>query len=72
MIVRADLVGNVLRVERAAGDHVEAGEVLLVVESMKMENPVVAPVTGTVTALRVEVGDVVHLGDVLVELEPRA
>src|SRR5438128_1981682 len=44
--VRAELVGNVWKVEAAAGDRVEEDDILLILESMKMEIPVTAPVAG--------------------------
>ncbi|MGI8575425.1 MAG: biotin/lipoyl-binding carrier protein [Egibacteraceae bacterium] len=63
--VTADLVASVVRVERARGDHVTRGDVLLVVESMKMEIPVRATADGVVRELEVTAGDVVTEGDVL-------
>ncbi len=70
--VTAELVASVVRVERARGDRVVRGEVLLVVESMKMEIPVRATADGVVRELDVTVGDVVTEGDVLaiIGLEP--
>lgn len=69
--VRAEMVANVLRIEVALGAAVEAGDTLLLLESMKMEIPVLAEQAGTVAAIRVEPGTVVQEGDVLVILESR-
>jgi len=69
--VRAEMVANVLRVEVQQGARVEAGDTLLLLESMKMEIPVLAEAAGTVAAIRVEPGMVVQEGDVLVILESR-
>ncbi len=62
--------GSVIEVAVAEGDHVPAGTTLVVVEAMKMENPVKAPVAGTVTALHVAVGDGVDADATLLEFEP--
>ena len=52
----------------AEGDTVEAGDTVVVLESMKMEIPVIAEAPGTVRAVKVAAADVVQEGDVLVEL----
>ncbi len=62
--------GTVLRVAVAPGDHVAAGAVLVVLESMKMEHVIEAAETGTVRAVAVSEGDAVQAGDVLVRMEP--
>ncbi len=62
--------GAVLEVRVAEGDTVTAGQVLLLVEAMKMEHPITAPVDGTVTALHVAAGDAVEAGAALVEVTP--
>ncbi len=67
--VVAEMVANVVTVEVAPGSHVAGGDILLVVESMKMEIPVLAPAAATVLAIQVDVADVVQEGDVLVLLE---
>jgi acetyl-CoA carboxylase biotin carboxyl carrier protein len=67
--VKAELVGNVWKVEAQAGDQVQADDVLLVLESMKMEIPVMAPVSGTVRELRVKEQDVVKEGQVLAVID---
>lgn len=64
----AEMVANVLRVEVAEGAVVAPGDTVVLLESMKMEIPVVAEVGGVVRAIKVEAGDVVQEGDVLVEI----
>ncbi len=66
----APLPGVVLELRVVEGDRVEAGEVLLILEAMKMENEVTAPVAGTVREVRVDRGSAVNVGDVLVVLRP--
>jgi biotin carboxyl carrier protein len=61
--------GSVLSVLVAAGDEVEEGDVLVVVESMKMELTVAAPRAATVRAVDVVEGEQVEQGQALVELE---
>ena len=67
--VKAELVGNVWKVVAAAGDDVEEDDVLVILESMKMEIPVTAPRRGKVKELRVNEGDVVKEGQVVAVLE---
>lgn len=62
------MVASVLRVLVAAGAPVAAGEAMVILESMKMEIPVLADAAGTVAEVCVAEGDVVHEGDVLVVL----
>jgi biotin carboxyl carrier protein len=62
--VRAEMVANVWKIVVADGDTVEDGDTLLILESMKMEIPVIAEDEGTVTIKVVE-GDVVQEGDLL-------
>jgi acetyl-CoA carboxylase biotin carboxyl carrier protein len=63
--VRAEMVANVWKVVVQQGDTVESGDTLVILESMKMEIPVVAESGGAVTELRVNEGDVVQEGDVI-------
>jgi acetyl-CoA carboxylase biotin carboxyl carrier protein len=63
--VRAEMVANVWKVVVNQGDTVESGDTLVILESMKMEIPVVAESGGSVTELRVSEGDVVQEGDVI-------
>ena len=67
--VEAQVTGNVWKVETAVGAQVEEEDVLLVIESMKMEIPVEAPASGRVVEIRVREGQAVEEGDVLVVLE---
>ncbi|MDQ6901278.1 MAG: biotin/lipoyl-binding carrier protein [Candidatus Dormibacteraeota bacterium] len=69
MEVRAELVGNVWRVQAEVGQQVEEEEVLLILESMKMEIPVTAPIRGTVKEIRVKEQEVVKEGQVLAVIE---
>ena len=66
--VKAPIPGLVTKVCIERGDQVEAGEPLLVLEAMKMENEITAPRNGTVSELNVSVGQVVALHEVLVEI----
>ena len=63
--VRAEMVANVWKVVVNQGDSVEDGDTLVILESMKMEIPVLAESSGTVQELRVNEGDVVQEGDVI-------
>jgi len=66
--LRSPVHGSVIGIEVVAGQAVAAGQTLLLIESMKMELPVEAPAAGRVLALRVAVGDVVELEQLLIEL----
>ncbi len=66
----APMPGGVVRVAVATGDAVEAGQVLVVLEAMKMEHAVHAPAAGTVTEVVVAEGDQVETGRLLVVVEP--
>jgi acetyl-CoA/propionyl-CoA carboxylase biotin carboxyl carrier protein len=66
--INAPLPGSVLAIHVAAGDEVEAGQTLVVLEAMKMENAVVAPAPGRVERVLVEPGRQVGRGEPLVEL----
>lgn len=67
-VVEAPLPGTVLDVKVGAGDQVTAGQVLLVLEAMKMENEIVAPRAGTVEEVLVSKGRAVTTGDPLVRI----
>jgi len=67
--IRAEMVANVWKVEKAVGDTVTDGDTLVILESMKMEIPVVAEVDGVVTQIAVNEGDVVQEGDLIATIE---
>ena len=63
--VEAPMPGTILEVKVAVGDTVKAGQPVVVLEAMKMENDIVAPVDGKVTSIVVKKGDAVNSGDVM-------
>ena len=67
--VRAEMVANVWKVVAAEGDTVDDGDTLVILESMKMEIPVLAEDSGTLTRLAVAEGDVVQEGDLIAVIE---
>jgi acetyl-CoA carboxylase biotin carboxyl carrier protein len=67
--VRAEMVANVWKVVAAAGDAVADGDTLVILESMKMEIPVLAEGGGTVTQLAVAEGDVIQEGDLIAVID---
>lgn len=64
----AEMVANVLSVSVEPGDAVAEGDTVVILESMKMEIPVMAEEAGTVRAVKIAPADVVQEGDVLVEI----
>ncbi len=66
--VRAEMVANVWKVVVSEGDTVADGDTLVILESMKMEIPVIVEVDGTVTKLAVTEGQVVQEGDLIAEI----
>lgn len=65
----APIQGKILRVEAQAGDHVEAGDVVMILEAMKMENEIMAPKAGTIGQIFVSDGETVDAGADLYSLE---
>jgi biotin carboxyl carrier protein len=66
--VLAPMTGSIVEVRCAAGDHVERGQVVLIIESMKMNNELRSPASGTVEAVSVAAGQRVKANEVLVTL----
>ena len=67
--VEAQITGNVLRIEKRQGDLLAEGDVIITLESMKMEIPVEAPVPGTLAEIRVAEGEIVEEGAILAVIE---
>lgn len=66
--VNAPMQGKILSISASAGQAVKKGDVLMILEAMKMENEVVAPEDGTVASINVAAGDTVEVGAVLATL----
>ncbi|BAK94116.1 biotin/lipoyl-containing protein [Tetragenococcus halophilus] len=66
--VTAPMPGNIYKVQTKAGQAVKEGETVIVLEAMKMENEIVAPADGTISAINVTEGQAVEADDVLFEL----
>jgi acetyl-CoA carboxylase biotin carboxyl carrier protein len=67
--IKAHITGVVFQIAAHAGDAVQAGDAVIVLESMKMEIPVEAPRAGSVKEIRVQIGETVQDGDVVAILE---
>lgn len=67
--VSAPMPGNILDIKVSIGDTVKKGQVLLILEAMKMENEIMAPQDGKVVSINVSKGSTVNSGDLLVTLE---
>jgi len=67
--ITASMAGTVLQVLVSEGDEINEGQVVVMLESMKMEIPIESTETGTVTSIKVNIGDFVNEEDVLLELE---
>jgi acetyl-CoA carboxylase biotin carboxyl carrier protein len=67
--IRAEMVANVWKVVAAPGDDVDDGDTLVILESMKMEIPVLAESAGVVAEIAVNEGDVVQEGDLIARVE---
>ena len=66
--MRAELVANIAKVVVKVGDAVQPGDMVILLESMKMEIPMLVEFAGTVAAIHVQEGDVVQEGDIVVEI----
>ncbi len=71
-VVKAIIPGIIAEISTRTGNTVMQGDTLLVLEAMKMLNRIMAPVNGTIKAIRVKAGDKVVKGQVLAEIEPAA
>jgi biotin carboxyl carrier protein len=67
--IEAPIPGKVLRVEVEAGKEVNEGGIICIIESMKMENPILSPVNGKVIQLNISPGEVVRTAQVLAIIE---
>jgi len=67
--IRAEMVANVWKVVAAEGQQLDAGDTVVILESMKMEIPVLAEDPGTLSKLNVAEGDVVQEGDLLAVID---
>jgi biotin carboxyl carrier protein len=67
--ITAPMVGKILKIEKNVGDRVEEDDVVIVMEAMKMEIPVVAPSGGTLKELKVQPGQAVEADQVLGEID---
>ena len=67
--IRAEMVANVWKVVAAEGDSVADGDTLVILESMKMEIPVLAEASGTISRMAVAEGDVIQEGDLIAVIE---
>lgn len=69
--VISHLPGTIVEVEVNSGDHVKVGQLLLIHQAMKMLNRVVAPVSGVVTIVNVEIGEQIPKDHLMVHIEPK-
>ena len=67
--VEVPITGKIISINCKAGDAVQEGDVLCILESMKMENPILAPVGGTVTQVGIVVDQVVNPGQAIAVIE---
>ena len=68
-IVEAPITGTVISIETKVGDKVEEGDILLYIESMKMENPIMSPVNGKVAEIKVAAKQVIEAGKTLIVID---
>lgn len=67
-VIAAPMPGNILGVSVKVGDTVKSGQVLLILEAMKMENEIVSPADGKVVSVCISKGDTVNSGDTLIQI----
>jgi acetyl-CoA carboxylase biotin carboxyl carrier protein len=69
MELKANMAGNVWKLNVKQGDKVDSGQDVVILESMKMEIPIAAEETGTISELKVNEGDFVNEGDVIAVID---
>ena len=67
--VEFPITGKITSVNVKAGDMVKEGDILCLIEAMKMENPILAPVSGKVTKIDISAGQVVETGELVTVIE---
>ena len=67
--INSPMPGNILSVKASAGQAVKKGDVLMILEAMKMENEICAPQDGTIASVQIAAGDSVESGDVLATMD---
>jgi len=67
--VEAQIAGNLWKIEKSVGENVEVDDVIMIIESMKMEIPVEAPCAGKISEIRVQEGETVEEGAILAMIE---
>ena len=68
-IIEVPLTGKIISVNVTPGNEVKEGDILCLLESMKMENPILAPVDGTITQVKIEVEQIVKPGEIIAIIE---
>jgi len=69
IIIKSPMPGNIWEVKASPGDTVKKGDVILILEAMKMENEIMAPQEGKIVSIPVSKGSTVNAGDILATLE---
>ena len=67
--VTSEVIGSVWKIEKSEGDRVAEEDLIMILESMKMENPILAPRSGTIVKLELSAGQVVEAGQLVCILE---
>ena len=68
--ISVPMQGTIVKIQVAVGDIVESGDILLVLEAMKMENNISSDVDGTISEIGVSEGDSVGAGDIVIVIDP--
>ena len=68
-VIKIQMAGNLWKIHVKPGDVIEEGQEVVILESMKMEIPIISEEAGTVMKINVQEGDFVNEGDVLLEIE---